>query len=72
VSRPCKSDPFAPATPTDLFVGAAGLVASEHATIGAAPSPAAPIKKIVPLLQTIFNSSCSADPKICSSFLLGG
>jgi len=40
--------------------------------VGMAGDGAAPTKKIVPLLQTIFNSSCSADPKICSSFLLGG
>jgi len=32
-----------------------GVWAPEHVTVGAAPSPAAPTKKIIPLLQTIFH-----------------
>jgi len=33
----------------------ASLVALEHAIVGAAPSLAAPTKKNVPLLQTVFH-----------------
>ena len=50
VSRPYKSIHLlgrliSPAAPTVPFVGA-GLVGLEHTTVGAAPSPAAPTKKL--------------------------
>ena len=39
-----------------LFVGATGLVAPEHVTVGAAPSPAAP-KKNYPVATNCFSRS---------------
>jgi len=35
-----------PAAPAVPFVGAAGVWAPEHATVGVAPSPAAPTKNL--------------------------
>ena len=57
-----------PAAPAVPFVEAAGVWAPEHATVGAAPSLAAPTKKFVPLLQTVFHVVCQKNPKSSSAF----